>query len=264
MRLVFLALLMTFINSLQAQILVQKKNVSDVGIINENLIWIYKTPRYDSSKVRTFSKFAFNGTSIINSKEYHNLYCKTSAKTDGIIDEYGNIINDDLLNRPFDFTDLTPIAYIRQEGKKYYMLLPDLSSYPWIGNCYGSDKYETLIYDFSAKPGETYPFCEGVDWSCSINNRDYFQPLVWLPTHDGLIKVDKYESVTTNEGISTICQFTSGFIASESFGAIIPGTLAFPGWTTMAESTRNDELVRVIDSNGKIVFTAPFTGYNRQ
>lgn len=134
-------------------------SLSEESIIDENKVWMFATETVGIVR-SVFSRF--KGTTEINGLTYHNLYHvnreyrpSTSVMTKEEYDEAIEYIN---TIPEFDFDNLTPCYYMRQDGEKYYTLwgndyytpdgdLGSMNSH--FGDQYGSNIIETLVYDFS-------------------------------------------------------------------------------------------------------------------
>jgi len=194
-----------------------------VSLINENYVWKYRNNHWAASPY-SYTYMRFSGTKEINGKSYHKLYEIMKKCADGDAD----IIPD------FDFEQMTPQSYIRQEGDKYFMLLDNKRMY-----YYGSTTIESQIYDFGKSTGESWNICtqmDGDNFPSDFNPDplpyEYVKPFEDYPIKK--FEVTGWDEIQ-NEGKNWAIQETKYFKASPLLGTIENGSLDFPAYRTEAQ-----------------------------
>lgn len=155
------------------------KKKEHISLFREDLVWEYAkrvtdfSHSWDNPDVEYTGciRTKFNGTTIINGKEYHRYvaiysYSKDRTLTAGTNDHEN--WNPSMIEyiEPFQDYNEVPLAYIREEDGRYFMLRAPLGNHPIIGlypYFYGSEINESLIYDFNLEAGSIINQLEGLD-----------------------------------------------------------------------------------------------------
>lgn len=214
---IFAGLLICAASSVSAQ----ETTVPSESIIDENKVWMFIFETLDHLNA---TYYRFNGTTEINDKLYHNLYLvekeygwgdesqTQESWNQGI--EYINEIPE------FDFENIKPAYYMRQDGDKYYTLWGnryfspegDIIPGSWVNydvDQYGSNIIESLVYDFSVEPGGSFYRIGGPDTEYGILNeapKGYYSNSSTYMTFSQFneVKVKGYSTVKDNDKEFTV------------------------------------------------------------
>jgi len=241
------------------------------NLINENLIWQYRTGTSDregwTPPIQAIFNFRFKGTKEINGKEYHKLY--TNRNVYSISSDLQRPINhDDLMKsiRELDPDNMEPSFYIRKDGDRYYMLMDQhaIDGYYELTSFYGSTQTESLIYDFSLQPGESYDVCtaRNVDGTCpeDYHLECYFSRQGYVEVSETFHDGDMLPGL--NPDISKqICHFRERdhdeMQIYKGYGVYWGGILPMPGFIPAGENGYYGEgdpiLSNIYDLDGNIV-----------
>ncbi|MBD5387423.1 hypothetical protein HDR70_06025 [bacterium] len=190
---------------------------SDAIKIVDGWTWRYET---DGTDWKFQFEYKFDGTEVINGKEYH-LFKNTAAKK--LFRNYkegGWYYGSDI--------SLSPPWYVRQEDGKFYVY-PNWGKrdyYEWDTLYYASDTddSEILLYDFSLPTGGKYKCCQGSKYMITatigkpVNVMDQGSPLE--------CKEIKYTLSYIGEGDFPIYSYRPNLV-SEDFGILENGFLTF-------------------------------------
>lgn len=261
-----------------------------------------------TSSLRGLMRARFNGTIEIDGKEYHKFTATyASAMSDvrrynGLEgryryvkkrkDEYSDM-HKYATAEPFTDYSEVDLAYIREidEGEKYAMLhAPENGEKAWyLNEDYGSEKYESLIYDFRPSEGsvvDQLQFCDDSAYRDMIS-APYSMPYYSYSSYTDRPNynyIDGTATVTLEElGFKNIpdyvlkkervCQYTRRGTFVEGIGIISTGNpvyfhndlasevLAFPGGARKEAgpegTNRHIMLNRIFNRNGEVIYEAP-------
>lgn len=123
----------------------------------------------------------FDGTTEIGGKTYHN-FIATYLYSYSFFNPGEYTIDGKPSYFLYESNDIVPLAYIREEGNSYYMLLPERKPeheefWKRVRDIYGSTKNEYKIYNFDIPKGDGYSLIENLDESAEAEELQH----LWSP-----------------------------------------------------------------------------------
>lgn len=228
------------------------ENDKEVTFLSDDRVWTYLdvAHREDGDKARQ-SFVRLNGTKEINGRSYHKVYEHNTELVDYPLSDL-DYMGD------FDFENTEPVAYIRQEGQKYFMLLDSRMK---DSGMYGSDFEESLIYDFGAQNGDEWAlFAKTIEDSSLVSTQSegFRNYNLGCFSEDSKIKISNWISVE-RFGNNWDLQQNNLYDAIPQLGVTSGQSLYNPGhpfeWTTASGGAFI--LLSVRDLSGNYIYVAP-------